>query len=60
MSEMEAWTAKEKKWEVWTWKENGNEYEYLSCYSGDSFLAALYIAWQAKRSGCGCVKIEWR
>lgn len=52
------------KYEVSSWVFNeayeGGAYEYQTVYRGESFLRMLHVAWQEKRKGVGCVKMEWR
>lgn len=42
------------------WDGKGNGYSYMSTYSGESFLKALFCLWKTKREGYGCVKLSWR
>ncbi len=35
-------------------------YSYQNVYRGESYLKMLWVAWQQKRKGIGCVKMEWR
>jgi hypothetical protein len=52
----------------WTWevrafvkvKPDWGGYTYEQVYAGESLIRALTAARRAKRSGAGCVKIEWR
>lgn len=44
-------------WDKWTDKE---DYHYHEFWRGESFFAALFNLWKAKRTGFGCVKLEWR
>jgi hypothetical protein len=49
------------KWEVQQWvKQFPGGYDYEQVYAGQSLLAALRSACRAKRSGAGCVRLEWR
>ena len=48
-------------WEVNSWKETAHgTHSYVLVYSGESLLESIWIAIKEKRSGVGCVKIEWR
>lgn len=55
------------KFEVWTWEriegaEFGahNAYQYVQFWRGQSLLKALWNLYKAKKTGSGCVKLEWR
>jgi len=50
-------------WEANAWKRRSDkpdEYHYIQVYAGESFVLALWNMWKCKRSGDGCVKLEWR
>jgi len=44
---------------VWIDDRHRGCYRYLSLWTGESFLKALYHLWKFKKSH-GCVKLEWR
>lgn len=45
---------------AWVKCPNDGKFYYQEVYGGKSWLAALRAAIKAKRSGAGCVKLEWR
>lgn len=49
------------KWHISAWvKPDAGGYTYVNVYQGDNPFAAFRAARKAKRSGAGCVKVEWR
>jgi hypothetical protein len=49
------------KWEVELWAEIGPEgYRWHMQYQGDSLIAAMRTAREARRNGIGCVRLQWR
>ena len=52
------------KFEVWAYspcEEYGdNCYAYNQFWRGQSLLKALWNFYKAKKTGSGCVKLEWR
>ncbi len=47
-------------WEVYAWKEVDGEHKYTLVYAGESIFTAMNEARKEKKSGCKCIKIEWR
>lgn len=47
-------------WEVSVWMQGNAEWDYVTCYRGESLLEAIEEMVKAKRAGGGCVKLEWR
>lgn len=47
-------------WEVSAWTKGDGGYEYVTVYAGESLVRAVFAMCKAKRSGVGCVKLEWR
>ena len=51
------------KWTVWAWVADNNVrggYVWMDVWGGSSAVKAVWAAMRAKRSGAGCVKVEWR
>ena len=50
------------KFEVWayTYFPELEDFEYMKVYTGQSFIAMIRAAWEAKRNDAGCVKMYWR
>ena len=54
-------------WEVNKWAQYGEGWGTMTgkwhdelVYGGESFLKAVWYFYKTKRSGVGCVKLEWR
>lgn len=49
-------------WEVQAYLMFGDgEYQYVTSYTGESLVKALFDMWKCKRNdGCGCVRLYWR
>lgn len=47
-------------YEINIWQRDEFGYKYESVWRGENLLVAIYKMWQYKKSGIGCVKLEWR
>lgn len=46
--------------EVWRYSDIVDGYRNEQFWRGESFIAALWNLWKAKREGYGCVRLAWR
>ena len=46
--------------EVWAWERSGGDYAYRLAYGGRNYITAIVTVYKLRRSGCGCIKFEWR
>lgn len=47
------------RYEVSAWLDK-NGFRYVQLYAGKSLIKSIITMLIIKRSGCGCVKLEWR
>jgi len=52
------WTYEIEAWEPYPYPDE--RYHYVTKWTGESFLAAIWNLIKVKRQGFGCVTLHWR